>query len=111
MKNSCVKRSGKGVQQEHFGRLAVATGAARLLVVRLERARHRVMHDEAHVRLVDAHAERVGRDDRAHALVHERVLHLVAVRVVEPGVIRRGRRSARARSTPVMRSTCRRVDA
>jgi hypothetical protein len=46
-----------------------------------------VVHDQSHVGLVDAHAERVGRHDRAHVLVHERVLHLVPARVVQPRVV------------------------
>ena len=59
---------GKRVQQIAAGRLAVAAGAAGFLVVRLERAGHGVVDDEAHVRLVDPHAEGVGRDDGAHLL-------------------------------------------
>ena len=42
--------------------LAVAAGAADLLVIRLRTVRHVEMHDEAHVRPVDAHAE----GDRRH---------------------------------------------
>ena len=41
---------------------AVAAGAAGLLVVRLDALRHVEVRDEAHVRLVDAHAEGDGRD-------------------------------------------------
>ena len=91
MKNSCVKRSGNACSRKHSRRLAVAPGASGFLVVRLERSRHRVVHDQAHVRLVDAHAERVRRDDRAHLLRHERVLHVVTLLVVEAGVVRGGR--------------------
>ena len=77
----------EGVEQVAVRGLAVASGAAGLLVVRLERTRHRMMHDEPHVALVDPHAERVRRDDRAHLLRHERVLHLAPARVVEAGVV------------------------
>ena len=78
---------GKGVQEGRGGARAVAPRPPRLLVVRLERSRHRVMHHETDVRLVDPHAERVGRDDHPGALAHERVLHLRAVRVVQPRVV------------------------
>ena len=50
------------VQQQRVRRIAVAAGAADLLVVRLRAVRHVEVHDEAHVRPVDAHAER----DRRH---------------------------------------------
>ena len=43
--------------------LAVAAGAAHLLVVRLDRARRSQVDHRADVRPIDAHAERVGRDD------------------------------------------------
>jgi hypothetical protein len=45
-----------------FGRVAVAAGAAGLLIISLDRFRQPGMGDEAHVRLVDAHAE----GDRRH---------------------------------------------
>ena len=111
MKNSWVKRSGKAWSRYALGRLAVAAGAPRFLIVRLERARHGVMDDQPHVRLVDPHAERVRRDDRAHAAPHERVLHVAAMRVVEPGVIRRRRRRARARAAARCARRPARVDA
>jgi hypothetical protein len=101
---------GEGVEQVHLAVQPVAAGAAGLLVVRLERARHRVVHDEPDVRLVDAHAERVGRYDGPHLLVHERVLHLVPVRVVEPAWYATTGSLARV-STPVTRSTDLRVAA
>ena len=49
------------------------------------------MDDETDVRLVHAHPERVRRDDDAHALFHERVLHFVTTLVVEARVIRHRR--------------------
>jgi hypothetical protein len=66
---------------------AVAAGTSCFLVIRLERSWHRVMHDQAHVALVDPHAECVCGDDAAHALGHERFLHVLPVRIVEAGVI------------------------
>ena len=76
------------VQQHALGGLAVAARAARLLVVRLQRARHGVVHHQPHVRLVDAHAERVGGHDHPGLLLHEGLLHLAPVVVVQAGVVR-----------------------
>ena len=53
------------VEQHAVGGDAVAAGAAGLLVVALERAGEVVVDDEAEVLLVDAEAERVGRDHQA----------------------------------------------
>ena len=82
---------GECVQEEYFGRLPVAAGATGLLIVCLERARHGMVHDHAHVRLVDAHAERVRGDDGADVAIHERRLHVVPVRIVQAGVVRERR--------------------
>ena len=46
-----------------LGRLIVPAGAAGLLVEVFHRLGHRVMDDEAHVGLVDAHPEGDGRHD------------------------------------------------
>ena len=75
------------MQEDAFGRLAIASGAPGLLVVRLQRARHRMMKDQSDVGLVDPHPECVGRDDRPDLLLHERFLHLLAPLVIEAGVI------------------------
>ena len=50
------------VEQQRVRRIAVASRAADLLVVRLRAVRHVEMHDEAHVGPVDPHAE----GDRRH---------------------------------------------
>ena len=63
-------------EQEAFARLAVASCAACFLIVGFDVFRHVVVDDEAHVRLVDAHAEGVRRDDRLHVVVEEVVLRL-----------------------------------
>jgi hypothetical protein len=61
--------------EQHAARgQAVAAGTARLLVVGVQAGRHLVMHDEAQVGLVDAHAEGVGGDHHAGAALHEGVL-------------------------------------
>ena len=52
-------------EQQRSGRRAVAAGAAGLLVVGLDRPRHGRVADGPHVGLVDAHPERVRRDDDA----------------------------------------------
>ena len=60
-KNSCVRTSaGENSSVQRDG-LPVAPGAARLLVVGLDAARQLGVGDEPDVRLVHAHAERVGR--------------------------------------------------
>ena len=81
------------VEQQHAARrLAVAAAAAGLLVVRLGAARDVGVDDQPDVALVDAHAERVGRDDHVELARHEHVLRLARAR--RP----RGRRDRRARA-------------
>ena len=78
-----------GAEIENAARaLAVAAGAAGFLVVALERFRQVVVHDPAHVGLVDAHAEGDGGDDHLRVVANERFL-VVAARVrIETGVVR-----------------------
>ena len=54
---------GEGVEQDGAGGLAVASGAADLLVVGLDGAGERGVDDGADVGFVDAHAEGDGGDD------------------------------------------------
>jgi hypothetical protein len=49
------------------------------------------MDDEPHVRLVDPHAEGVRRHNGTDVLVHEAVLHLVPMRIVEARMVGGGR--------------------
>ena len=78
---------GPGVQQQRPRRLAVPAGAADLLVVALDRRRHRRVDDGADVRLVDPHAEgRRGHHDLDVA-AEERGLHVVPLRRRQPGVV------------------------
>ena len=49
------------------------------------------MGDQSHGRLVDAHAERAGRDDHANVVVEEPLQHGAALGCRHAGVIRRGR--------------------
>jgi hypothetical protein len=53
------------------------------------------VHDEADVRLVDAEAERAGRDHDADSARHESVLRLVALARTELAVVERDRRCRR----------------
>ena len=52
------------VERQRIGGQPVAAGAADLLVIALDIGRHVGVQHEAHVGLVDAHAERDGRDHR-----------------------------------------------
>src|SRR5674476_1505125 len=53
---------GQAIGHPGAGRLAVAARAAGLLIIGLDALGQIEMRDEAHVRLVDAHAERDGGD-------------------------------------------------
>ena len=81
---------GRRVEQHAAGGLAVAPGAAGLLVVALERGRQRPVPDGAHVGLVDAHAERGRRDHDAVVGGHEARLARVALGRAEARVVRLG---------------------
>src|SRR5204862_6137418 len=57
-------RIARVVQQHALRRQAVTAGAARLLLIVLDRLRHPGVHDKANVRAVDTHPERHrGHDD------------------------------------------------
>ena len=76
-----------GVVEDALGGVAVAPGAARLLVVGLDRLRQVVVDDEADIGLVDAESEGVGRDDDAQAIAGEGVLDADAVLFWHAGVV------------------------
>ena len=79
---------GRRVEQHALGVEAVASGAACLLLVVLDRlGRARVDH-EPHVRPIDAHAERHGRDDDVGTFVEKRLLVARPLLVGEAGVVR-----------------------
>jgi hypothetical protein len=73
-----------------FGRLAVASGTAGFLVVAFDRSRQIHVRDEAHVGLVDAHAESERRDHDDAVLAQESFLVLAPRRVVHATVVRQG---------------------
>ena len=87
MKKTCRPLSLPVAKSEAAGGLAVAPGAAGLLVVGLERARDALVADGAHVGLVDAHAERVGGDDDRRLAGHEAPLRLGARLAGQAGVV------------------------
>ena len=78
-----------GREQQHAARrLVVAPAAPGLLRVLLERAGHVVVHHVADVALVDAEAERVGRDhDQLRLRRHEPQLLRVAIVLVHAAVV------------------------
>ena len=96
---------GQAVGHPGAGGLAVAPGAAGLLVIGLDALRQIEMRDEAHVGLVDAHAERDGGDDHDAVLVDEAVLVAGAHAGVEAGVIGQRRRCRRSVSAAAVSST------
>ncbi len=73
-------------EEERPGRLAVAAGAAYLLVVGLDGPRSLRVDDETHVRPVDAHAKRARRD-HDHRLPMKELVDGAPLRVGEPGVV------------------------
>ncbi len=82
-----------GGVEEHALRLgAVASGAARLLVVVLQAAREIVVGDVAHVRFVDAHAEGVRGHHDPRAVVEEVVLVALPLAGGKSGVVPRGKK-------------------
>jgi hypothetical protein len=78
---------GRREEERATGGQAVASGAADLLVIRLERARHVGVRHEAQVALVDPHAEGVGGGDHLDAAREEIVLHAGALVVPQPAVV------------------------
>ena len=79
------------VKQHAVGGRAVATRAPGLLIVFLDVLRHIVMDHERDVRLVDPHAEGVGRDHHRNAVENEILLIFPSDFGVEPGVVFRRR--------------------
>ncbi len=86
---------GRAVEEHAFARQAVPAGSARLLVVTLDVLGQVVVHDEPDVGLVDAHAERDGRDDDLDLVLDEEVLPLRTFHRIEAGVVRAMRRLPR----------------
>ena len=88
---------GEGVEQDGARGLAVAAGAADLLVVALDGAGQRGVDDGADVGLVDAHAEGDGGDDDFELAGEEVALDALAGGGVEAGVVGGGELRAEVR--------------
>ena len=67
--------------------LAVPTCPASFLVISLEATGELPVHNEAHVRSVHPHAERVRGDHQGGATGHEVPLYAASLPVLQPGVI------------------------
>ena len=78
---------GWAVEEHAFARQAVSAGAARFLVITLDVLGQVMVQDEPDVGLVDAHAERDGRDDDLDLVLDEEVLSPGAFRRIESGVV------------------------
>ncbi len=74
-------------EQQRAGWCAVPAAAAGLLVVRLNGGWERPVADQPHVGLVDAHAERVRRNDHVDLAAHEGVLHSGTFVARQTGVV------------------------
>ena len=72
------------------GRQTVASGAAGFLVIGLQTLGQIEVGDEAHIRLVDAHAEGDGGDHHHAVLFEETILVVRPHRLVETGVVGQG---------------------
>ena len=82
-------------EQEGLGGQAVAPRPAGLLVVALDVLGQVVVHHEAHVALVDAHAEGDGGDHHGGLVAGEGVLHRGALLGRHAGVVGGGRHAGR----------------
>ena len=78
---------GGRVDQHAFGFEPVAAGAAGFLLIVLERLRRAGMHDEPHVRAIDAHAERDRRDDDVGVFLRNASWLRLRSSSAEPGVV------------------------
>ena len=78
-------------EKQALARQAVAPGAARLLIIAFETLWQIVVDDEAHVRFVDAHAERDGGAHDPHFVAEESLLIARAIRRLHARVIGRRR--------------------
>ncbi len=78
------------VQQQRLGRGTVTAGPARLLIVGFDVLGDVVVHHEAHVRLVDPHAERHRCHHYLDVILEEGILGLLALGQGQTGVVGRG---------------------
>ena len=74
-------------QKKALARLAIASRAPRLLIIRFKAFRHVVMHDPAHVRLVDSHAKGIRRNHNGGIVIDEPLLGVVALGLIHAGMV------------------------
>jgi hypothetical protein len=99
------------VEEDPLRRLSVAAGTTDLLVVGVERFGQVGMEDPAHVGLVDAHPERVRRDDDLRLAVDELPLRLVTLGPLQRAVVMgRGARGCDRRAELLGSPSSRHVD-
>ena len=95
-------------QQVTACRVAVAAGAASLLVVGLDALGHVVVDHVAHVGLVDAHAKGVGGNHHLNIVVDKGALALAAGVVAHAGMVATNANAAGAQSLGKL--SCQRID-
>ena len=95
-------------QQVAACRIAIAAGASRLLVVRLDALGHVVVNHVAHVGLVDAHAKGVGGNHHLNIVVDKGALALTAGVVAHAGMVAANANAAGAQRLGKL--ACQRID-
>ena len=90
------------------GRIAIAAGAARLLVVGLDALGHIVVDHVAHVGLVDAHAKGVGGNHHLKIVVNKGTLALAAGVIAHAGMVAANANAAGAQRLGKL--ACQRID-
>ena len=83
-------RIARRVKQATLGFEAIATGPAAFLLIVLQRLGQAGMNHVPHIRLVDPHSEGDGRHDCPAAVLNERFLVRLAVRVFHAGMVGQG---------------------
>ena len=81
---------GVGKQKDATGGQTVAAGAAGFLIISLDRLGQRVMDNETHVGLVNAHPKSDGRDHNIHFVANEAFLIFFSGFGVQPGMVSGG---------------------
>ena len=95
----------QAIDHPGVGGQAVAPGTAGFLVVAFDVLGHVQVRDEAHVGLVDAHAEGNRRHHHHAVFAQESVLALLAQAGVQPGVVGHGLDAGALQHLPAISST------
>ncbi len=75
------------MHQNSAAGFAIAAGAADFLIIRFQAAGQRGVNDSADIRFVDSHAERDSRNHNFDAAVQKLLLHALALRRFQAGMI------------------------